>query len=255
MPRTPGDTAPEVRPRGVLLVTRTALALAAAAAVLGTVPVDAQAAPPVAHPDSAFTPADSTVGANSGPAIGGGSGIVVDGRAVCTLTTIGHDSADRLVGLTAGHCGKVGATVVAEADPGSGVVGRFVHSDPALDYAVIEFDPQRVNPVNRIGGTAITELGAPAQFPAIVCKRGSTSGTSCGVTWGDLRAKSTETWTQMCVLRGDSGAPVVLGSTLVGMVNAYFAVGCFGPEVGTTISAIMADLNARNDVGAGYRPV
>ncbi|WP_433580505.1 S1 family peptidase [Nocardia brasiliensis] len=233
-----------------MLVTRTALALAAAA-VLSAAPAAAQAAPAAAHPDSAFAPADST----AGPAIGGGSGIVVDGRAVCTLTTIGRDGADRLVGLTAGHCGKAGATVVSDADPDFGVVGRFVYSDPALDYAVIEFDPRRVTPVNRIGGTTITELGAPAQFPAIVCKRGSTSGTSCGVTWGDLRATSTETWTQMCVLRGDSGAPVVLGSTLVGMVNAYFAVGCFGPEVGTTISAIMADLNARNDIGAGYRPV
>lgn len=230
-------------------MTRTALALAAAAVLGGLPAVTAQAAPAdpaVAQDDSA----DS-----AGPTIGGGSGIVVDGRAACTLTTIGYDNADRLVGLTAGHCGKPGATVVADAAPGFGVIGRFAHSDPALDYAVIEFDPRRVNPVNRVGGTTITGIGAPAQFPAIVCKRGATTGTSCGVTWGDLRATSTEMWTQMCVMRGDSGAPVVHGSTLVGMVNAYLAVGCFGPEVGTTLTAITTDLDARDDIGAGYRPV
>ncbi|QIS02116.1 serine protease [Nocardia brasiliensis] len=209
-------------------MTRTALALAAAAVLGGLPAVTAQAAPA----DSAVAQDDSADSA--GPTIGGGSGIVVDGRAACTLTTIGYDNADRLVGLTAGHCGKPGATVVADAAPGFGVIGRFAHSDPALDYAVIEFDPRRVNPVNRVGGT---------------------TGTSCGVTWGDLRATSTEMWTQMCVMRGDSGAPVVHGSTLVGMVNAYLAVGCFGPEVGTTLTAITTDLDARDDIGAGYRPV
>ncbi|MGY2063763.1 serine protease, partial [Nocardia gipuzkoensis] len=63
------------------------------------------------------------------------------------------------------------------------------------------------------------------------------------------------TWSQMCVVEGDSGAPVVVGTTLVGMVNAYLAVACFGPEVGTNMDIITADMNARGDVGAGYRPI
>lgn len=36
--------------------------------------------------------------------LGGGVGIVVDGR-YCTLTTIGHDKTGELVGFTASHCG------------------------------------------------------------------------------------------------------------------------------------------------------
>ncbi|GAA5071368.1 S1 family peptidase [Nocardia iowensis] len=219
-------------------MTRTALAFAATAAVLAAGSASAQAQ------------ADDTP-----PTIGGGSGIVVDARAGCTLTTIGRDSAQRLVGLTAGHCGEPGATVVVEADPDGTGVGRFVYSDSTLDYAVIEFDEQRVTPVNRVGGTTITGLGAPAQFPTVVCKRGSTTGTSCGVAWGDVRATNTETWTQMCVMKGDSGAPVMVGTTLVGMVNAYLGVGCLGPEVGTNISAIVHDLNARGEIGAGFQPL
>lgn len=189
------------------------------------------------------------------PVLGGGSGIVIDNAFQCTLTTVGHDGAGRLIGLTAGHCGDAGASVAAEIDPGYGQVGRFVHSDAELDYAVIEFTPGRIVPVNRIGNVTITGVGAPAQFPNIVCKEGRTTGNTCGITWGDIFQTNMETWSQMCVVEGDSGAPVVIGSTLVGMVNAYLAVACFGPEVGTNMNAIMNDMNARGAQGAGYHPV
>ncbi|WP_336084570.1 S1 family peptidase [Nocardia sp. SSK8] len=189
------------------------------------------------------------------PVLGGGSGIVIDNMFQCTLTTVGHDGAGRLVGLTAGHCGDAGAAVAAEVDPGYGQIGRFVYSDPELDYAVIEFTPGRIVPVNRIGNVTITGVGAPAQFPNIVCKEGRTTGNTCGVAWGDVFQTNMETWSQMCVVEGDSGAPVVIGSTLVGMVNAYLAVACFGPEVGTHMNAIMNDMNARGAQGAGYHPI
>jgi hypothetical protein len=39
------------------------------------------------------------------------------------------------------------------------------------------------------------------------------------------------------------------------MVNAYLAIGCFGPTVGTNMSAIMDDINARGDIGAGFAPI
>ncbi|WP_431955736.1 serine protease [Nocardia lijiangensis] len=201
-----------------------------------------------------LAPVAGTASAADPPVLGGGSGIVVGNLAECTLTAIRHDRAGRLVGLTAGHCGTSGASVLAESEPNYGVVGRFAHSDPVLDYAVIEFDADRVTPVRQVGDTAITGLGAPAQFPAIVCKKGRTTGTTCGVTWGALGA-ATDTWTQLCVLEGDSGAPVLVGSTLVGMVNAYLGVGCFGPEVGTDIRAVVADLDARGEVGAGFQPI
>lgn len=189
------------------------------------------------------------------PALGGGSGIVVDDTFECTLTTIGRDGAGNLVGLTAGHCGNAGATVRAESNTKFGFVGHVTYSNPNLDYAIIKFDPARVVPINRVGNVTITGLGNPAQFPNIVCKEGRTTGNTCGITWGDVFASNTETWTQMCVIEGDSGAPVVIGSTLVGMVNAYLGAACIGPEVGTNMNAIIGDMNAHGGVGAGFRPI
>ncbi|WP_328389587.1 serine protease [Nocardia sp. NBC_00416] len=197
------------------------------------------------------------------PVLGGGSGLIISSESghmseyaiQCTLTTIGRDGAGRLVGLTAGHCGTPGHEVYSEQDPGAGVLGRFVYSNQDLDYAVLEFDPGRVTPVNRVGNLSITGVGGPAQFPAIVCKEGRTTGNTCGIAYGDVFASSMETWSQMCVMEGDSGAPVVVGSTLVGMVNAYLAIACFGPEVGTNMATIMGDINSRGGVGSGYLPI
>lgn len=188
------------------------------------------------------------------PVIGGGSGIIIDKQFECTVTTIGHDAGGRLVGLTAGHCGEAGSQVWSEQDRDAGVIGHFVYANHNLDYAVIEFEPGRVTPVNRIGNVTITGVGAPAQFPNIVCKEGRTTGNTCGLAWGDV-FQTDETWTQMCVVEGDSGAPVVIGSTLVGMVNAYLAVACFGPEVGTNMVTITNDMNARGGAGAGFMPI
>ncbi|WP_062982475.1 S1 family peptidase [Nocardia anaemiae] len=192
----------------------------------------------------------------TGPAVlGGGSGIIVNDLGVCTLTTIGHDAAGRLVGITAGHCNDAGTTVVADANRDAGVVGNFAYSNPDMDYAVIVFDPDKVVPVNRIGNTTITGLGGPAQFPDIACKEGYTTGQTCGLAYGDVYRTNTWTWTQICVLPGDSGAPVVVGTTLVGMVNGYLRVPCLGPELGANIAAIMEDVNARGDIGAGFHPI
>ncbi|MDF3312862.1 serine protease [Rhodococcus sp. T2V] len=217
------------------MLTRFAAVVAATIGLLGTVLVGvATAAPPVV--------------------MGGGTGIIVNDELLCSLTTIGHDNAGRLVGLTAGHCGAVGASVVAETAQDSGVVGRFVVSNPALDYAVIQFDPREVIPVNRVGSVTITGIGAPAGFPQVACKEGRTTGNTCGIVYGDLLGTG-ETWTQVCVVEGDSGAPVVVGTTLVAMVNAYLVASCVGPEVGTNISSIVADMNATGGYGAGYRPI
>ncbi|AOW91670.1 peptidase S1 family protein [Rhodococcus sp. WMMA185] len=217
------------------MLKRFAAVVAVTAGILGFVAVGSSAAAPAA-------------------VMGGGSGIVVDDELLCSLTTIGHDNAGRLVGLTAGHCGEVGAQVVPEASPESGVVGRFVVSNHNLDYAVIEFDPAKVTPVDSIGRVTITGIGAPASFPQIACKQGRTTGNTCGVVYGDL-LQTHETWTQACVIEGDSGAPMVVGTTLVAMVNAYLAAPCIGPEIGTTMSAVIADMNANGGPGAGFQPI
>ena len=198
--------------------------------------------------------ANTAVAAPGTPVLGGGSGIIVDDAFECTLTTIGYDGAGRLVGLTAGHCGGAGAAVKAESNTKFGVIGRFAYSSKDLDYAVIEFDAARVIPVNRIGNTTITNIGNPPGFLNLICKEGRTTGNTCGLAYGDV-FQSNETWSQMCVIEGDSGGPVVMGSTLVAMVNAYLLAPCIGPEVGTNINAIFGDINARGGVGTGFRPI
>ncbi|MEU5841649.1 serine protease [Rhodococcus sp. NPDC047139] len=214
------------------------VAIAGVLALVGTGSGVAVAAPPV------------TLGGGSGITLGSGGEDIYD----CTLTTIGNDSAGRLVGLTAGHCGEPGMTVKAEYDTAAGPVGRVASSVPTLDYAVIVFDRDKVVPVNRVGNVTITGVGAPANFPDVACKEGRTTGNTCGVVWGDVFG-SQETWTQVCVIEGDSGAPVVVGSTLVAMVNAYLLAPCAGPAVGTNIDVILSDINAGGGPGAGFRPI
>ncbi|MFQ6327914.1 serine protease [Nocardia sp. CWNU-33] len=210
----------------------------------------------------AFAAGAMLVGAQTGTAhaagpsmLGGGSGLVVGDQGICTLTTIGHDAAGRLVGLTAAHCGEAGTEVAAEANRDAGTVGTFAYTYTAMDYAVIEFDPGKVVPVNRVGNTTITGLGGPAQFPDIACKQGYTTGQTCGLAYGDVFGSNTWTWTQICVLPGDSGGPVTVGTTLVGMVNGYLTVPCLGPQLGGNMAAIIDDVNARGGVGAGFHPI
>jgi hypothetical protein len=168
--------------------------------------------------------------AESPSVLGGGSGIVVGGQNICSLTTIGRDSGGRLVGFTAAHCGEVNSTVVAESNRDAGAVGTVAYADSGLDYAVIVFDPGMVVPVNQVGRT-------------------------CGPAYGNVFTAGNATWTQTCVVEGDSGGPVVVGTTLVGMVNGYLVVPCLGPQLGTDFSAVVADANARGEAGAGFQPI
>ncbi|WP_280232313.1 serine protease [Nocardia cyriacigeorgica] len=212
--------------------------LVLAATVLGlacTTIGSAQAAPPVV--------------------LGGGSGIVFDDGATCSLTTIGWDDTGQMVGFTAGHCNQPGAGVSAEADPEAGPVGTMAYVNKELDYAVIRFDADKVIPVNRIGSTTITDIGVPAQFPAIACKEGRTTGQTCGLVYGDVFSTATWTLTQICVLVGDSGGPVVVGSTLVALVNGYVSVPCIGPHVGVNFTRVLDDVAMRGGIGVGFRPV
>src|SRR3954447_18510814 len=108
--------------------------------------------------------------------LGGGSGIVIDGDTFCTLTTIGHDNRGNLIGFTSAHCGGPGAQVAAEGATDHGVLGTMVAGNEGLDYAVIEFDPQKVNPVNTVNGFEIDGIAPDPTFGAIACKLGRTTG-------------------------------------------------------------------------------
>ena len=177
--------------------------------------------------------------------LGGGSGILVlkggNSAAACTLTTIGNAKTGELIGITAGHCGKPGQKVVSETFQSRGQAGTITYSDPKEDVAIIEFDRSRVVPLRTVRSVTIRGIDTrPIGFPTVACKEGRTTGSTCGVAWfsdGDVH------FSQMCVIEGDSGSPVVVGDKLVGMVNAYYFLGCLGPETGTNIGPILNYVN------------
>ncbi len=79
-------------------------------------------------------------------------GLVVNGDTLCTLAVIaiGNDNRGNLIGFTSAHCGGPGAQVGAEGSEASGVLGTMVAGNDALDYAVIQFDPQKVRPMSNV---------------------------------------------------------------------------------------------------------
>jgi hypothetical protein len=196
--------------------------------------------------------------------LGGGSGIVVNGDTLCTLTTIGNDSRGDLIGFTSAHCGGPGAQVAAEGAQDAGALGTMVAGNDGLDYAVIQFDPQKVRPVNNVKGFQIDGIGPDPSFGDIACKLGRTTGSSCGVTWGPGQDPGTIV-NQVCGQPGDSGAPVTVNNRLVGMIHGAFSqdlptcvvqfIPLHTPAVTMSINAILGDLSAKNRPGSGFVPV
>jgi hypothetical protein len=196
--------------------------------------------------------------------MGGGAGIVINGDTMCTLTTIGTDSAGQLIGFTSAHCGGPGAHVAAEAAENRGFLGTMVAGNDNLDYAVIKFDPAKVTPVADYDGFPIDGIGQDPAFGQIACKQGRTTGNSCGVTWGVGQDPGTIVM-QVCGRPGDSGAPVTVNNLLVGMIHGAFTdtlptcvikyIPLHTPAVVMSFSTIMADIDAKHRAGAGFVPV
>src|SRR3984893_15528858 len=196
--------------------------------------------------------------------MGGGAGIVINGDTMCTLTTIGGDTAGELIGFTSAHCGGPGAQVAAEGVEARGILGTMVAGNDNLDYAVIKFDPAKVAPVANYNGFVIGGIGLDAGFGQIDCNQGRTPGNSCGVTWGMGQTPGTIVM-QVCGRPGDSGAPVTVNNLLVGMIHGAFSenlpaciikyIPLHTPAVVQSINAILADINAKNRPGAGFVPV
>lgn len=196
--------------------------------------------------------------------MGGGAGIVIGGDTMCTLTTIGHDKTGALIGFTSAHCGGPGAPLAAEAAQGAGAIGRMVAGNDNLDYAVIEFDPEKVTPVPNYGGFVIDGIGPDPTFGQIACKEGRTTGNSCGLTWGAGQDPGTIVM-QVCGRPGDSGGPVVVNNLLVGMIHGAFSdalptcvikyIPLHTPAVVMSFNAIMHDIDVNNRPGAGFVPI
>jgi hypothetical protein len=197
-------------------------------------------------------------------ALGGGSGIVIDGDTFCTLTAIGNDNRGNLVGFTSAHCGGPGAQVAAEGAEDHGVLGTMVAGNEGLDYAVIQFDPNLVRPVAEVNGFRIDGIGPDPVFGEVACKLGRTTGYSCGVTWGPGDKPGTIV-NQVCGQPGDSGAPVTVDNRLVGMIHGAFSedlptcvvkfVPLHTPAVTMSINSVLADIAAKSRTGSGFVPV
>ena len=139
---------------------------------------------------SPTAPAEADRLAAQGRALmGPGTPILVgngDGRAVCTLTAAGRDSADRLIGITAGHCGGPGAEVRSMDAVGAGVVGAVQRVDATFDYSVLVLNSRAV-PASTYGDTRVASVGELPKPGEIACKQGVATGRSCGPTGCRMR--------------------------------------------------------------------
>lgn len=208
-------------------------------------------------------PADAATRAT----VGGGSGIVVAGNALCTMTAVGHDRGGRLVGLTAAHCGGIGNTIRAERNIKAGVIGTIVTRSESLDVAVIALNSSRVKAVRQVGKARISRVGTYPKPFSNVCKAGRTTGFTCGPTLvqdGDVALN------YVCADHGDSGGPIIVAGRLVGMLNGAMRIAGAGtpsipcvdpafpfysPMIATKMTDILRPLNRTSKIGAGFRPI
>ncbi|MFD4701168.1 chymotrypsin family serine protease [Streptomyces niveus] len=193
----------------------------------------------------------------------------------CTLTAVGRDTLGNLVGLTNAHCliddqgnKLVGAKVHRDSSPAgtafapapvadsrpdlvTGAIGEVTYvSTPnnlfsggpkGLDYAVIKLDESRVKATDTVGDVIITSIGAPPAVGTRMCKQGHRTGITCGMRTGTNGIWFTHLiWTDF----GDSGSPVVAGTTLVG--NAW------GGLHSSPIRNIIDEMTTHGGVGTGF---
>ncbi|AWH94932.1 peptidase S1 [Dietzia psychralcaliphila] len=202
--------------------------------------------------------------------VGGGTPVLVNGVAGCTLTAAGYDAAGTPVAFTAAHCSeRINAPVILRNDPGAGVIGTVATRNEILDYSVIRLNPGVVVPVRQAG---VSGRGPAPEFGDVVCKDGLSTGHTCGITWQRDGAKF---WSHACAGYGDSGGPVTRDGRLVGLLSgghmppAAGSVGSLGPVLPSCLhpaqsplflpalaysfDAIVADATDRNWPGSGFR--
>ncbi|WP_448856367.1 S1 family peptidase [Corynebacterium camporealensis] len=189
---------------------------------------------------------------------GPGTPLYIGEDSFCTLTVAGNDAEGRKVGLTAAHCGQVGDSVTSADSWQVGPTGTIVDRNEYLDYSVIEFGSQ-AEVTRSYNGVHANKLGGDVRPGELTCKRGVATGTTCGMTYvqgQELQAN------QVCAMQGDSGAPLFSRGRLVGSITGG-VIGNFAchsplqgavhaPTMATNMDAILADLNRRGGVGAGF---
>ena len=177
--------------------------------------------------DAPRTPPESDAALRRGHALYGPStpiyvGSVPGQEVICTTTVAGYNDRGQKVAITAGHCGEVGDAVRSADAPQLGRTGMITHVNHDLDYAVITLAPNTEVTRSYNGVTANRLGGAPVPAGGVVCKTGVASGTTCGYTINDWGTRNTN---HVCAMQGDSGAPLMEGDRVIGMING----GIWGP--------------------------
>ena len=191
---------------------------------------------------------------------GPGTPVFIGPKTLCTLGVAGYDAQGRAVGITAGHCGKPGETVISADSWQVGPAGKVVASSRNYDYSVIEFN-DRAALTRSYNGVTVNSVGGAPVNGETLCKQGVATGHTCGTSWISERRVN---FSQVCAMRGDSGAPLMAGDRLVGVVSGGVIpdhnLSCrsplqgpfFMPTASPTIDAITDNLDARGAEGAGF---
>ncbi|PLW00156.1 S1 family peptidase [Corynebacterium ulcerans] len=208
-------------------------------------------------------PAESLAAEQRGMSLyGPGTPVYVGKNSLCTVAATGHDAAGRAVAITAGHCGAVGQSVESADSWRIGPSGTVAVRGEHLDYSVIELG-SNAQVTNEYNGIRVNSVGGHnPNAGETACKQGVATGHSCGHIWTkDARTSMS----QICARQGDSGAPVIVGDRVVGIIKRGAinnqALAChtpwqgpmFMPTISTNMDAVIADINAKNGVGAGFK--
>ncbi|EFV14853.1 hypothetical protein [Segniliparus rugosus] len=189
----------------------------------------------------------------------------------CRLTAIGYDDEQRLVGITAGHCARIGRVVYSELVGRLGQLGQVVrvHHDmgiPAemdmsrpwhedIDFAIIEFDQAKVVPsaAARVGGNdvKVADVGGAPKVGDKACQSGRTTSNVCGTV---TEVQDWQHRAEFCTSEGDSGAPVFVGDRIVGLVTTALKTkeNACGTELGSNLDAVLEAIGP--GVGEGFQP-
>ncbi|MDO5513018.1 S1 family peptidase [Corynebacterium sp.] len=212
--------------------------------------------------DAPRIPEESMVVQNQDRSLyGPGTPIFVGDQMMCTLGVVGTDAEGRKVGITAGHCGNPGDKVWSADSWQVGASGTVAVSNHLHDYSVIELGSN--SEITRsYNGVTVNRLGGPVAPGQMLCKQGVATGNTCGHVWSADEALQIS---QVCAMVGDSGAPVLAGDRMVGMISGGVVAdqrlscktplqgGLFMPTVSTNLDNVLADMDKRGGVGAGFQ--
>lgn len=206
-------------------------------------------------------PAEAKASEAEGKALfGPGTPIYLGQDSMCTLAVTGTDADGRKVGITAGHCGEPGDAVRSADSFWVGDAGTVVVNGSNDDYSVIEFG-SNAEISNSYNGVTVDSIGGGTTNMQEVCKSGVATGFTCGLVWS---ADERMTMSQVCAMQGDSGAPVLAGRRIVGLVSGgvlpNYDLACqtplqgplFMPSLSVNMDRVLEEMDQSNGPGRGF---